>query len=103
MHKLLFSFSLLASIATAQATIRPPQPDYSKYGSYDRQVTVYTNAQRQLNELKLERYRKFREEVRRRTVTPEYVVVTTRTSSTCGVDAWRSRRCQATYRCGRSR
>ncbi len=50
--------------------IQPPQPDYNRYGSYSRQMTVYENTQVRLDALELEKYRKFREEIRRQT--PEY-------------------------------
>ncbi|MCI0558110.1 MAG: hypothetical protein MN733_06415 [Nitrososphaera sp.] len=96
---------LLSSVAAAQgATIKPPQPDYSKYGSYSAQLTVYENTQRRLDALELERYRKFREEIRRQTVTPQYtVVVSGRTTTSCGVERWRERRCETQSRSCRSR
>lgn len=82
---------LLASVSLAQgARIAPPQPNYSQYGSYDRQLTVYENAQRRLDALELERYRKFREEVARHTVQPQVVVV--RTTQRSGYDCWQDRR-----------
>ena len=68
----------LCGVAAGQgAVIRPPQPSYAKYGSQSRQMTVYENSQRKLNELELEKYRRFRREVRRdmpRVETKTYVV-----------------------------
>jgi hypothetical protein len=70
---------ILVPIATSQATIKPPQPNYTRYGSYSRQLAVHENAQRKLNELELEKYRRFREEVRKNTPKQEvHVVVRTR-------------------------
>ena len=104
---------VLSSVSLAQgARIQPPQPNYKQYGSYSAQLTVYENAQRRLNELELEKYRRFREEVRRQTVTPTYVVTTSsgRSTTYCGdgLTAWRDRRDRRcgfdrSYRCSRGR
>ena len=113
MRKLLSAvvFVVLSSVSLAQgARIQPPQPDYKQYGSYSQQLTVYENTQRRLDALELERYRKFREEVARHTVTPQYTVVVSGRTSGCytGQDAWRDRRDRRCgydrqYRCARSR
>lgn len=93
---------LLCGFAAAQgARIQPPQPDYRQYGSYDRQLAVYENAQRRLDALELERYRKFREEVARHTVQPQYVVV--RTTQRSGYDCWQGRRSAPRNRCSWTR
>ena len=66
MKKLLITLLCLCGVATAQSTtIRPPQPNYAVYGSYSRQLAVYEGTQRRLHALELEKYRRFREEVRR--------------------------------------
>ena len=76
---------VLTAFASAQTKIQPPQPNYTQYGSLSRQMTVYQNTQLEIDKLERERYRRFREEVRRQTP-PEpaihYVVV--RQSNYCG-------------------
>lgn len=69
----LIAFTIITNVS-AQARIAPPQPDYSRYGSYSHQLNVYENTQRRLNELELEKYRRFREQVRRNTPPPVYTV-----------------------------
>ena len=60
-------FTLALGGTAVGQTIRPPQPNYNRYGSYNRQMRVYTNAVRQQSYLEREKYRKFREEIRRQT------------------------------------
>ncbi len=74
--------TLLTSLADA-SEIKPPQPDYKKYGSYSRQLTVYQNSRAELDRLEREKYRKFREEVKKATPerpTPTYIIVRTNTN-----------------------
>lgn len=63
MKKILLFLAL--SVATTAQTITPPQPNYSQYGSYSRQMTVWRNVERQRQTQELENYRRFREEIRR--------------------------------------
>lgn len=94
---------ILSATAFAQQrpTIQPPTPDYSRYGSYSRQLALYENTQSRLNELERQRVRNLirtaREETRVvqptiqfRTVNrPQLLVVPQRN---IGVNAWRQNR-----------
>jgi len=92
----LLAIAILSGVAAGQ--VRPPQPDYAAYGSYSRQMTVYENAKRREDALELEKYRKFREEVKRQTVVPQYtVIVSSRIPTACNAErSWQQNRC-----CGR--
>lgn len=70
--RILISIILLSSVASAQVAL--PQPNYAQYGSYSRQMTVYENTQEQFHALELRKYRKFREEVARNTIT-QYTII----------------------------
>ena len=103
MRKLINAIVLLVIIsgaASGQSTrIRPPQPNYPQYGSYSRQLAVYENAQRRIDELDRERYRRFRAEVRNNLPRQQTRVVVTRRGATYtygdALTAWRNRRCSA--------
>lgn len=71
--KTLIATIILSSLSFGQTKVPPPKIDYSKYGSLSGQMIVYQNVQRQIDVLELEKYRAFREEIRRQTPT----VVTT--------------------------
>lgn len=92
---MLMAFSLLCGIAAGQTTrVPPPKIDYAKYGSLHTQMVVYENVQRRIDALERERYRKFREEVRRQAaLEPQRTVVVAR-NYTYGdaLASWRARR-----------
>lgn len=101
MKKLLLVIAALlitCDLSVAQGrTIAPPTINYSQYGSYSRQLTVYRNVQAQLDADARRRYRKFREEVRRQVARerPRTIVVVQRRSTYEYGDAmraWRERR-----------
>ena len=80
--KTIIGVLLLCSLAFAQRPqVQPPQIDYKKYGSLSGQMIVYQNTQRRLNELELERYRRFMEEVRRNMPQQSIYIVNTRRES----------------------
>ncbi len=81
-NNILLSVAALLLLSTSsfgqqdQTKVPVPQPDYSRYGSYSRRLQVYENVQGRLDHLDRERYRRFREVVRRdRLVQDNYVVV----------------------------
>ena len=65
--KITLALLTLTAIASAQTKIAPPAINYSQYGSLSRQMAVYENTQLEIDKLDRERYRRFREEVRRNT------------------------------------
>ena len=74
--------------------IQPPQPNYEIYGSYSRQLRVYEATQRRLDRLDRQRYRKFRQEVRRNLPKHTSRVVVRRNTYEYGdaLQSWRNRR-----------
>lgn len=74
--------------------ITPPQPNYEIYGSYSRQLRVYEATQRRLDALDRQRYRRFREEVRRNMPRQETRIIVRRQQYTYGdaLASWRRRR-----------
>lgn len=86
----LIALLMLCAAAQAQTTVLPPQPNYSQYGSYSRQLRVYRHTQRQLEADRRREYRLWREEIRRqvardRRVQPQRTIVV------------RNRGCEYTY------
>ena len=106
MKKLLLviaSLLIVCDLSAAQSSrTQSPTINYSQYGSLSRQMTVYENVSRREAALERERYRKFREEVRRqrardRAVLPQRTVVVRRQGCRqyeCGdaLRSWRERR-----------
>jgi len=91
----------VTALGQQRPTIQPPTPDYSRYGSYSRQLALYENTQNRLNEIERNRVRNLIRDARRetqvvqpvvqfRTVNrPQLLVVPQRN---IGVNAWRQNR-----------
>ena len=88
--KTIMAVCLLYSVTLGQqgqTRIAPPTPNYEQYGSYSRQLRVYTNAQRELDRLDRERYRNFKREVRRESRRSRLII-----NSANGTSRWERRR-----------
>lgn len=104
LFKTIVAILFLASIPVAQGSIRPPQPNYSQYGSYSRQLAVYEATQLRINDMEIRKYRKFREEVRRQTaLTPRTTYIVRRHENYYYDSTIRIRSSRAAYRSGFAR
>lgn len=96
--KILIALLMFCATAQAQTTILPPQPNYSQYGSYSRQLRVYEATQQRQAAINRQNYRKLRNEIRRNLPRERTRIVITRNNyCSSGYDRWAERR-RCTYR-----
>jgi len=101
--KFLLAILLLCGIATAQ---QPPIPEYSQYGSYSAQLTVYRNVQAKLAHDKRIQRRKARRDIRhdlRRRDQTRFVVQRSNYAYGDALNAWNLRRRGSDLRVYRTR
>ena len=75
MIKLIAAIIVLSGLSLGQTKINPPKIDYSLYGSVAHKMRVYEYTQSRIDDLERERYRLFREEVRRQMPPQERVTI----------------------------